>query len=619
MNGGRLGMVVGGSLTEGVEVKLDPGASVEDVRVGSFVSIQGERMRFFGVVTDVALDATDRALRGTPPDVSNPFIARVVSGTAAYGALKVEPMLAIGGADAVLGEDGPSPAKTVPAHFSTVSAATDADIETVFGAPSERRFWIGNPMDMESKLCIDVEELVKRSNGVFGKSGTGKTFLTRLLLIGILQGRRASNLVFDMQSEYGWKGYSEGGTEVKGLKQLFSSQVALFSLDEESSKRRGINPDYVVRIGYEEVEPEDIAMLRETLGLSEVAADAAFSLQREYGSKWLNSFLGLSGREEVSEVADRINVNQSALITLQNRLRRLARLDFMDKSAAHDSVNRIIEYLDRGMHVVLEFGRYGSNLAAYILVANLLTRRIHDRYVDRKERAMGDPAQEPRPLVITIEEAHKFLTPSVSSQTTFGAIAREMRKYNVTLLIVDQRPSGIDDEVMSQLGTKITCLLDNEKDVDAVLTGVSGRRIFPQAPHRPVAARVEATGPRLRTRPAHARSLPDPRLRLCRVLPRPRLARRRRPQGRSRARPRRPLRPIRPLAQPKGNPRQPPDTSRSRAISIFCIVSIVSMTRSGAPSINSGNASGTTCHDTPNLSLSQPHQPSSPSSDSLSQ
>ena len=33
-------MVVGGSLTEGVEVKLDPGASVEDVRVGSFVSIR---------------------------------------------------------------------------------------------------------------------------------------------------------------------------------------------------------------------------------------------------------------------------------------------------------------------------------------------------------------------------------------------------------------------------------------------------------------------------------------------------------------------------------------------------------------------------------------------------
>ena len=31
---------------------------------------------------------------------------------------------------------------------------------------------------METKLCLNLEELVKRSNGIFGKSGTGKTFLT---------------------------------------------------------------------------------------------------------------------------------------------------------------------------------------------------------------------------------------------------------------------------------------------------------------------------------------------------------------------------------------------------------------------------------------------------------
>ena len=109
-----------------------------------------------------------------------------------------------------------------------------------------------------------------RSNGVFGKSGTGKTFLTRLLLAGILQSGAAVNLVFDMESEYGWRGYSEAGSEVKGLKQLFHSQVAVFSLDEASSKRRGLTPDYVVRIGYDEVEPDDIVLLRETLDLSEV-------------------------------------------------------------------------------------------------------------------------------------------------------------------------------------------------------------------------------------------------------------------------------------------------------------------------------------------------------------
>ena len=467
--GQKLGMVVAGSLTDGMDVKLDAGASVEDVKVGTFVTIQGERLRFFGVVTDVSLGATDPTLSLSPPDVSDPYIASVVSGTAAYGRINVEPML-------VQDIEGPQPAKTVPAHFSPVSQASERDIELVFGAEDESHFWIGSPLDMKTKLCLNIPELVQRSNGVFGKSGTGKTFLTRLLLIGILQSREAVNLVFDMQSEYGWKGYSEGGSEVKGLKQLFSSKVAVFSLDEESSRRRGLAPDYVVRIGYDEVEPEDIEILRETLGLSQVAADAAHSLQRHFGAKrWLKEFLSVDGREEVRSLAETLNVNLNALIALQNRLSRLERFEFMDETG-HDSVNQILQYLDRGMHVVLEFGRYGSNLAAYILVANLLTRRIYRRYVERKERASGDASQEPRQLVITIEEAHKFLTPGVASQTIFGTIAREMRKYNVTLLVVDQRPGDIDDEVMSQLGTRITCLLDSEKDISAVLAGAPGGR-----------------------------------------------------------------------------------------------------------------------------------------------
>ena len=75
--------------------------------------------------------------------------------------------------------------------------------------------------------------------------------------------------------------------------------------------------------------------------------------------------------------------------------------------------------------------------------------------------------------MITIEEAHKFLNPRTAKQTIFGTIAREMRKYFVSLLIVDQRPSGIDDEVLSQIGTRIVALLNDEKDIQSVLTGVS--------------------------------------------------------------------------------------------------------------------------------------------------
>ena len=472
-----LGMVVGGSLSRGIEVRLDPSFAVEQVKVGSFVAIQGRESRFFGIVSDISLEASDASLRSTPPDVDDPFIARTLSGTSAYAVAMVNPHLALS-MDALSLLEGPQPARFIPAHFAPVYQASEEDIHAVFGAEDERHVWIGSPLDMEeTRVCLDLEELVKRSNGVFGKSGTGKTFLTRLLLAGILQKGVAVNLVFDMHSEYGWQGTREDGHAVKGLKQLFPSQVAIFSLDPASSARRGLSADAEVQIGYGDIEPEDIQTLAETLNLTANATEATYKLARHYGQeRWLAEFLAIDSREDLGALADGLNEHDATIGALHRRLERLGRLPFLVPSAPENTVARILEYLDRGTHVVLEFGRYGDDLAAYILVANLLTRRIHERYVQRTEEALGDRAREPRPLAITIEEAHRFLTPAVASQTIFGTIAREMRKYRVTLLVVDQRPSGIDEEVLSQLGTRITYLLDNERDVDAVLAGASGAR-----------------------------------------------------------------------------------------------------------------------------------------------
>lgn len=470
----RLGIVVSGSLARGVEVRLDGAISVEDIAVGRYVTIEGEKRRFFGMITDVTLDAIDQRLMTMPPDVSDPFIAEVLSGTSTFGRLHILPSLTIGG-DALSLLEGPQPVKTVPTHFSVVNEASEQDVERVFGQVEEKQFYIGTPLDMETKVRLNPGELVKRSNGIFGKSGTGKTFLARLILIGILQEGAAVNLVFDMHSEYGWEGTSEEGRKVKALKQLFPSKVAVFALDEEGARRRKVSTDFVVEIGYDEIEPEDIAMLRETLGITDAAVQATYRLARRFGDrKWLESFLALESREEINELAQSLGEHEATMAALHRRLDNLRRLRFLVPQARDNAIQRILEYLDRGMNVVLEFGRY-TDIVAYMLVANLLTRRIHAQYRERMERAMGEDIASPRPLVITIEEAHKFLSHELAGQTIFGTIAREMRKYNVTLLVIDQRPSGIDEEVMSQLGTKITCLLDNERDIDSVLTGVSGK------------------------------------------------------------------------------------------------------------------------------------------------
>ncbi len=472
----HLGIVVGGSLSKGLDVKLDRSAVVEGMAVGRYVVVRGQTgRRFFSIITDVVLDSTNPAIEKAPPDTSDPFLARVHQGTSTFGRLQISPMLVLD-----RDSDEPKPVKTVPAHFAPVYEATEEDVNQVFGAEDERHFYVGAPLDMENvRVHLDLGRFVERSSGVFGKSGTGKTFLTRTLLAGIIKQGSAVNLVFDMHNEYGWESQAEGRHKVKGLKQLFFGQVNVMTLDRESSDRRASKWDSEVHIGYGQIDPEDVDMLSDLLGLSDVQVGALYFLRRRLGKSWIEKLLAededdQDGATDLDSLLEEGKLHGGTLAAIQRKLDRFRDFGFLQPHVSEDVVGKIMEYLDRGIHVVLEFGRYGSDLAAYILVANYLTRRIHRRYVQRKERALGREAEEPTPLVITIEEAHKFLDPAIARQTIFGTIARELRKYNVTLLIVDQRPSGIDEEVMSQIGTRVTALLDNEADIRAVFTGVSG-------------------------------------------------------------------------------------------------------------------------------------------------
>ena len=466
---GRLGVVVGGSLSKGLVVKLDPAVSIEDLAVGRYIVVQGRAKRFFCMINDVTLDSTNPGIENDPPDVADPFLADVYSGTVAYGTIHVAPMLSID-------HDGsPRPVKTIPSHFMPVYSASVEDVNDVFGREDATHFNIGSPLELEeTQINLDLKRLSERSVGVFGKSGTGKSFLTRVLLAGMISREIGVSLIFDMHNDYGWQITTESGYNVKGLKQLFDSKVTILTLDAESSRRRNAKYDFEVKLGYEEIEPGDLEQLRMTMNFSDAMIDAIHTLSKRWGPGWIRRLLK-GDPEDIDDLEMNTTIASGTLIAVQRRMERFERWDFLVAEAPPDSVKQIINLLvEQNKSVVLEFGRYGNSLEAYMLVANYLTRRIHEAYVERMERALGDEAHEPPQLLITIEEAHKFLDPKIANQTTFGIIAREMRKYNVTLMVVDQRPSGIDEEVMSQIGTRVTALLDNERDINAVLNGISG-------------------------------------------------------------------------------------------------------------------------------------------------
>jgi uncharacterized protein len=495
-----LGSVIEGSLSQGLEVLLHPDISVEQMRVGKFLVVQGIRARFFCLLTDVSLGTTNPRILSNPPSFEDSLMRDVLAGSGTYGKVKLAPMLmftpiekevqvnaktknqdsSLGSLETQTNSDIELlPVKTIPAHFSQVYEALEKDFRCVFGwenDPIRRNFAIGKPLDMEVPICIDLDRFVERSNGVFGKSGTGKSFLTRLLISGIIKKRAAVNLMFDMHSEYGWEAMREGKhvSTVKGLRQLFSGEVEIYTLDVESTKRRGVRDAQDLYLSFDQIEIEDIRLVGYELGISEASLDNAEILQKEYGKSWIINLLNMTN-EDIKIFCQENQGHPGSIMSLQRKLMRLEKLKYLRTACSHNYISQILQSLKAGKHVVVEFGSQ-SNILSYMLATNMITRRIHASYVKQSEKFLQskNTIDRPRQLVITIEEAHRFLDSKIVHQTIWGTIAREMRKYFVTLLVVDQRPSVIDHEVMSQVGTRITCLLNDEKDIEAIFTGVSG-------------------------------------------------------------------------------------------------------------------------------------------------
>jgi DNA helicase HerA-like ATPase len=497
-----VGYIAGGGLREGFRIRLTVPA--ETVQEGSFVVFDSGRFRYYGLVTDLQLGATDPRFADEPGTRLQPLISETLLGKTLFTNLIMYPALMmdrgpdLDSPERAAWEDrverrlenpGPKPVKTVPAHHVPVYLAGEEDVAQIFGEAGKGMFTIGHTLEQNYPVRLDLNRFVKRSSGIFGATGTGKSFLTRIVLAGLMRENVAGALVFDMHNEYAFDNPDpDENVNVKGLSTLFGSKVQVAALGK-GALVRGHTPDFTLEIAMEDFQVSDIRLLAESLRLTDTADVTMNALLRSFGRQWFVQFMRLepgavafdpeTGKQvpaanSVAAWAQTNNIHVGAAEALHRRLQLISDKNYVVERPANDAVGAIVDKLENGRHVILGFGQYESELD-YLLVSNILTRRIRQHWVKKSEaqRSLGEPP--PRPLLIAVEEAHKLLNPQVSGQTAFGTIARELRKYNVTLLVVDQRPSGIDDEVMSQLGTRITGWLGDSDDIRAVLTGLAGR------------------------------------------------------------------------------------------------------------------------------------------------
>ena len=103
------------------------------------------------------------------------------------------------------------------------------------------------------------------------------------------------------------------------------------------------------------------------------------------------------------------------------------------------------------------------------------TREIIGNAIGRHLLEIGRKGKlSKRPVVLILDEAHQFLNQQIREQNehfpldSFGLIAKEGRKYSLTIVISTQRPRDIPEDVLSQVGIFLIHRLTNDYDLTVV-------------------------------------------------------------------------------------------------------------------------------------------------------
>ncbi len=452
----KIGEIVAASVLQGLEAKLQL-PNPEELRIAYPVIVEGARYDFYCLVEDVVNERSDIADQLAGSDIGDVVVPRPEShegygGPIFYSKAKLRMIQLIDKEHKALSEP-----QTIPPYFAECRHATRQDVELIY-QPTAKSAPLGTITGVEPfYVHLDIETLVEKPFAIFGRTGTGKSILNKLVCTAILAKDAGSVLIFDMHGEYGVFSKTDG---TEGLKYFFPGKVEIFSLDP---KDREAQP-FVLDAG--QITPEDLIIAFQDL--TPPMIDHIYQIYRTK-PRDVDLITAIREKQPLEAELERGELHLMVIQALQRRMGRFERLPFI-REGGRDAFSQMLALIKAGRSVVLDFGDFGTDQMVYLFVANVLARRLFELYTEHT-------TDYPR-LVLFLEEAHKFLDPRIEEYSIFSRLARETRKFNLILALIDQRPSRIDDEVRSQLANRLVMSLKEPSDVESALAGVPDKGMW---------------------------------------------------------------------------------------------------------------------------------------------
>ena len=350
-----------------------------------------------------------------------------------------------------------------PVAGTPVRAATDADLTVVYTRPSATNVSIGTLYhDPRRSAFVMVDELLSKNFAVLGATGSGKSCAVTLLLSAILAEHRNAHIVLlDPHNEYG-KAFGDLAQVVN----VDNLQLPFWLLDFEEAV--GV----LVRGGTAQEQEAQAIILKDAITRARrrfVGEDlTALSITVDTPVPFKASDL-LQLIDEAMGKLD--NPDSSApYLRLRTRLeslrydRRFAFL-FSDWLVTRDTLAQIVGRLlripvDEKPLTIVDLSGVPTEIAD--VVVSMLCRLTFDF-------ALWSEREQMPPVLLVCEEAHRYVPASpdlgfAAAGRAITRLAREGRKYGISLALITQLPSELSSQALSQCGTVFALRLGHYLD-----------------------------------------------------------------------------------------------------------------------------------------------------------
>jgi uncharacterized protein len=434
----------------------------QDWSVGHLISIVHDQARLVGVVTE--LTTADRRWSDS-------------GGNVAYVTVELN--------GEIMDDDGGAPRffrgiRSYPALGSLAHRIRAQDLRAIYSFRGIEGVEIGRlSQNSDVPATVSVDELVSRHFAVIGSTGSGKTTAVSMLIKKCLANRpKLRVLIIDPHNEYA-RHFPRNSV------QLTSDNLELpywmFKFEEFSD---------IIYSGRKPNSDESDALYdvirtaKAQFVASSAAAIAASPVRRSTPSDfaWISADTPVPYR-----VADMVHIidewlgkldqryPRSDLRALKHRLEALSRdprFRFMfGRVVVEDNMAKVISRIFR-------LPKAGAPICIVQLAG--LPNEVVDSLVSVLARMAFEIAlwsEGAYEIAVICEEAHRYVPTDKSlafgpTRQAIGRIAKEGRKYGVSLGIVTQRPSELDSTVLSQCSTMFAMRLANESDKAIVRSAV---------------------------------------------------------------------------------------------------------------------------------------------------